>query len=244
MGDRGAGPSVAESWRTVRLRHRWPEGTPVQMTKAGLMGEPRRRHFQMLRSFTWADLFTFGNASCGMVSLFLCLYYLTEGQRDYLWAIILILPLALVLDGLDGYVARRWGQQSSLGAELDSLADIISFGVAPAVLGFSLGLRGLWDVVILTYYVGCGISRLARYNVTHAALADATGKVQYYEGIPIPSNLFIVMLLGIALALGQIDEALWFGAYTLTGGVLHPLTLIYALSGTAMVSSTLRVPKL
>jgi CDP-diacylglycerol--serine O-phosphatidyltransferase len=131
-----------------------------------------------------------------------------------------------------------------LGADLDSLADILSFGVAPAVLGFSLGLRGFWDVMILTYYVGCGISRLARYNVTHAALEDTTGKVKYYEGIPIPSNLFIVILLGIAFVLGRIDEALWFGAYRLGWGILHPLTLIYALSGTAMVSSTLRVPKL
>jgi CDP-diacylglycerol---serine O-phosphatidyltransferase len=208
------------------------------------MGKPQRVHFQMLRSFTWADLVTFGNASCGMVSLFLCLYYLTEGQRGFLWASFGVLLLAAVFDGLDGYVARRWGQGSSLGADLDSLADIISFGVAPAVLGFSLGLRGFWDVMILTYYVGCGISRLARYNVTHAALADATGKVRYYEGIPIPSNLFIVILLGIALGLGRIDETLWFGAYQLGWGVLHPLTLIYALSGTAMVSSTLRVPKL
>jgi CDP-diacylglycerol---serine O-phosphatidyltransferase len=208
------------------------------------MGKPRRAHLQMLRSFTWADLFTFGNVSCGTVSLFLCLYYLTEGQRGFLWAIFGLLPLAAVFDGLDGYVARRWGQGSTLGTELDSLADIISFGIAPAVLAFSLGLRGFWDVMVLTYYVGCGISRLARYNVTHAALADATGKVKYYEGIPIPSNLFIVILLGIAFVLGRIDEALWFGAYQLGWGVLHPLTLIYALSGTAMVSSTLRVPKL
>jgi len=99
-------------------------------------------------------------------------------------------------------------------------------------------------VIILTYYVGCGIGRLARYNVTHTALADAMGKVEYYEGIPIPSNLFIVILLRIAFALGRIDEALWFGAYELAWGVLHPLTLLYALSGIAMVSSTLRVPKL
>lgn len=208
------------------------------------MDKPRRVHFQMLRSFTWADLCTFGNASCGTLSVFLCLYHLTEGRRGYIWGVFFILPLALAFDGLDGYVARRWGQGSTLGAELDSLADIISFGVAPAVLGFSLGLRGFWDVMILTYYVGCGISRLARYNVTHAALADAMGKVKYYEGIPIPSNLFIVILLGIAFALGRTHEALWFGAYQIGWGVLHPLTLLYAISGTAMVSSTLRVPKL
>jgi CDP-diacylglycerol--serine O-phosphatidyltransferase len=198
----------------------------------------------MLRSFTWADLCTFGNASCGMVSVFCCLYYLVEGRRGWLWALFGILPLAVVFDGLDGYVARRWGRHSLVGADLDSLADIISFGVAPAVLGFSLGLRGLWDVVILTYFVGCGISRLARYNVTHAALAGGTGKVPYYEGVPIPANVGLVLLLGVAFALGRTDGALWFGGYTLGWGVIHPFALLYVLSGTAMVSSTLRVPKL
>lgn len=216
----------------------------MKMAKSDLTGAPRRPHFQMLRSFSWADLLTFGNASCGMVSLFLCLYYLTEGEGAFLWGVFLVLPSALVFDALDGYVARRWGQHSNLGTELDSLADIISFGVAPAVLGFSLGLRGLWDVVVLTYYVGCGISRLARYNVTHATLAETTGKVQYYEGIPIPANLLIVLLLGLAFALGRVEEALWFGAYVFAGQVFHPLVLIYALSGTAMVSSTIRIPKL
>jgi CDP-diacylglycerol---serine O-phosphatidyltransferase len=145
------------------------------------MGKPRRAHFQMLRSFTWADLFTFGNVSCGTVSLFLCLYYLTEGQRGFLWAIFGLLPLAAVFDGLDGYVARRWGERSTLGTELDSLADIISFGVAPAVLGFSLGLRGFWDVVVLTYYVGCGISRLGRAPPADAHLcAQWHGHGQQY----------------------------------------------------------------
>ena len=86
----------------------------------------------------------------------------------------MLLPLALVCDVLDGYVARLdTGRQSVLGADLDSLADVISFGVAPAVLGFTLGLRGGWDMLILTYFVVCGVSRLARFNVTAAALADA-----------------------------------------------------------------------
>jgi CDP-diacylglycerol---serine O-phosphatidyltransferase len=111
------------------------------------------------------------------------------------------------------------------------------------VLGFTLGLRGFWDVVILTFFVACGISRLARYNATHAALADETGKVRYYEGLPIPSNLAIVIVLGVAFAQGRVDHLLWFGAYQLGPGMLHPLTLIYALSGCAMVSSTLRIPK-
>jgi CDP-diacylglycerol--serine O-phosphatidyltransferase len=199
-------------------------------------------HFQMLRSFTVADLFTFANASCGMLAVFLCLGYVAEHERRFLWAALVLLPLALVFDVFDGYVARH-RQSSPLGVELDSLADSLSFGVAPAVLGFSLGLRGLWDVVILTFFVACGISRLARYNVTHAALADETGKVRYYEGLPIPSNLAIVVVLGVAFAQGRVDALLWFGVYQLGPGLFHPLTLIYACSGCAMVSSTLRIPK-
>ena len=100
---------------------------------------------------------------------------------------------------LDGYVARlNRKRQSVLGADLDSLADVISFGVAPAVLGFTLGLRGGWDMVILTYFVVCGVSRLARFNVTAEALADVnTGKVKYFEGTPIPTSIVIVAVLGV-----------------------------------------------
>jgi CDP-diacylglycerol--serine O-phosphatidyltransferase len=92
---------------------------------------------------------------------------------------------------LDGYVARLdRSRQSTLGADLDSLADVISFGVAPAVLGFTLGLRGGWDMLCLTYFVVCGVSRLARFNVTAEALADTeTGKVKYFEGTPIPTSI-------------------------------------------------------
>ncbi len=165
-----------------------------------MTGGPRR-HFSMLRSYTAADALTIGNAGCGTIAIFLCLDYLATGSRQFLWTAFLLLPLALVLDVLDGYVARlNRKRQSVLGADLDSLADVISFGVAPAVLGFTLGLRGGWDMVILTYFVVCGVSRLARFNVTAEALADAsTGKVKYFEGTPIPTSILIVAVLGVAM---------------------------------------------
>jgi len=104
----------------------------------------------MLRSYTPADLFTIGNATCGTIAIFLCLDYLATDERRYLWTAFVLLPLALACDLLDGYVARlNPGRASRLGADLDSLADVISFGVAPAVLGFTLGLRGGWDMVCL-----------------------------------------------------------------------------------------------
>lgn len=199
----------------------------------------------MLRSYTWADALTIGNASCGTIAIFLCLDYLASGNRRFLWTAFFLLPAALVCDVLDGYVARLdKRRQSILGADLDSLADVISFGVAPAVIGFTLGLRGGWDMLVLTYFVVCGVSRLARFNVTAAALADATtGKVKYFEGTPIPTSIAIVLMLGVAQYLGRIDDQLWFGVWQVGPALLHPLSLVYGASGSAMISATLRVPK-
>ena len=204
-----------------------------------------RRHLSMLRSYTAADAFTIGNAACGTIAVFLCLNYLAEDNRRLLWVAFVMLPLALVCDVLDGYVARlNPRRQSVLGGDLDSLADVISFGVAPAVLGFTLGLRGGWDMLVLTYFVVCGVSRLARFNVTATTLADAaTGKVKYFEGTPIPTSVAIVALLAVAVVTGRIDEQLWFGAYRIGPAGFHPLVLLYGLSGSAMISATLRIPK-
>ena len=207
------------------------------------MTPQRKKRLSMLRSYTVADFFTLGNAACGTISIFLCLQYLAEGGPRLLWDAILLLCAALVFDVVDGYWARRSRRQSLLGGDLDSLADIVSFGVAPAVLGFALGLRGGWDVAILTYFVACGISRLARFNVTAAELTGETGKVKYFEGTPIPTSMAIVLLLAVAFSQQAIGEELWFGAYRLGPATLHPFTLLYGLSGSAMISATLRIPK-
>ena len=204
------------------------------------------RHLSMLRSYTAADALTIGNASCGSVSIFLCLDYLATGSSRYLWIGFALLPLALVCDVLDGIVARtQQRRQSVLGGDLDSLADVISFGVGPAVLGFTLGLRGGWDMVCLTYFIVCGVSRLARFNVTASSLADSrTGKVKYFEGTPITTSLLIVGVLAIAFWQGSVDAEVWFGSMRVGPATLHPLTLIYVASGSAMISKTLRVPKI
>ena len=206
---------------------------------------PQRRYLSLLRSFTPADVLTVGNASCGTIAIFLCLDYLASGNRRFLWTAFVLLPLALILDVLDGYVARlNTRRQSVMGGDLDSLSDVISFGVAPAVLGFTLGLRGGWDMVCLSYFVVCGVSRLARFNVTATDLSDAqTGKVKYFEGTPIPTSIALVLVLGVAFYLGRIDEHLWFGSVHIGRPVLHPLALMYVASGSAMISATLRVPK-
>jgi CDP-diacylglycerol--serine O-phosphatidyltransferase len=159
---------------------------------------PRKKPFSLIRSFALADVITIGNAACGTGAVLSCMSYMATKERGAIWTALVLLPLALICDALDGTVARWRRKSSPLGADLDSLADIVSFGVAPAALGFALGLRGGWDAVILCYFVACGIGRLARYNVTAAALSDESGKVKYYEGTPIPTSLALVALLGAA----------------------------------------------
>ena len=105
-------------------------------------------------------------------------------------------------------------------------------------------MKGLWDIVILVYFVCCGVSRLARYNVTAESLSAGTGKVKYFEGTPIPTSVVIVGLLALAAFQGRLGGDLWGGAYRLGPWLLHPLSLVYALSGSLMISKTLHIPKL
>jgi len=207
-------------------------------------GAPARRHFTMIREFHLADVFTLGNAACGVGVVFLSMAFVASQLiQHFLWAAALA-PAAFVFDVLDGRIARWRQTPSALGRELDSLADVISFGVAPASLAFAAGLGGGWDCVLLIYFVCCGVSRLARYNVTAEALSEGGGKVKYFEGTPIPTSVVLVGLLAWAAWEGRIGDSLWGGAWTLGPWVLHPLCMLFGLSGTLMISKTLRIPKL
>ena len=115
--------------------------------------------------------------------------------------------------------------------------------VAPAALGFAAGLQGGWDAAALIYFVCCGVSRLARYNVTAESLSGASGKVAYFEGTPIPTSVVLTGLLALAAWQGRIGDGLWGGALDLGPWTLHPLALLYVLSGSLMISKTLRIPK-
>jgi CDP-diacylglycerol--serine O-phosphatidyltransferase len=130
-----------------------------------------------------------------------------------------------------------------MGRELDSLADVISFGVAPAVLAYACGMRGFYDRVILAYFIACGVSRLARYNVTAETMSGGTGKVTHFEGTPIPTSFALVCVLTLGAAMGAIGDQLWLGTTHIAGLTLHPLTLLFAASGSLMISR-IRIPKL
>jgi CDP-diacylglycerol--serine O-phosphatidyltransferase len=201
-----------------------------------------QKPFSMIREFYLADWFTLANAVCGTGALFSMLTYLQTHDVQHVYFACGMVVAALVFDVLDGRIAR-WRQKNSvMGRELDSLADIISFGVAPAVIGYGCGMQGLYDRIALTYFVACGVSRLARYNVTAEALSGAGGKVAYFEGTPIPTSLLLVLLMFWAARQGALGESLWFGQVVVAGFTLHPLVLLFAVSGSLMVSR-IRFPK-
>jgi len=202
------------------------------------------RHFSMIRGFHVADFFTLANAACGMAAVFLAMIYLGSRDLVHFYGAAAMAPAALIFDVLDGRIARWRREHSPLGRELDSLADVISFGVAPATLAFAAGLGGGWDFIALLYFVCCGVSRLARYNVTAEDLSAGSGKVAYFEGTPIPTTVLLTALLAFAAWRGRIGEDVFGGSFALGPWQLHPLVLLFALSGTLMVSKTLRIPKL
>ncbi|MGM9926774.1 MAG: CDP-diacylglycerol--serine O-phosphatidyltransferase [Bacillus sp. (in: firmicutes)] len=131
------------------------------------------------------NLFTLGNLLCG----FLSLQFSVSG--DLRNAAILIF-IAIMLDAVDGRVARILGVANDFGKQLDSLADVVSFGVAPAYLVFYTYLTGLeiWGLLLTALFPLFGAYRLARFNIT-----KTTESLQYFTGIPITLAGGIVTLL-------------------------------------------------
>lgn len=181
------------------------------------------------------------------MSIFSSLRY-TLGNPDALnniWMALVFLPFGFFFDAFDGKVAR-WRKKSSLmGQELDSLADLISFGVAPAMVAFSLGMRSFVDTMALTFFVLCGLTRLARFNVTVATVPkDATGKINYFEGTPIPTSLGLDAIMAYWVKQRWILQAIPMGVWA-EGTILeiHPVVLMFVIHGCLMTSRTIRIPK-
>jgi CDP-diacylglycerol--serine O-phosphatidyltransferase len=190
----------------------------------------------MIRSLCLADLLTLANGACGMAAIFRAARFV-EGRdaRDLAIAAALVV-VALAFDVFDGRVARWRHEASALGREMDSLADLISFGVAPAAIAFAAGLRTTVDEACLVFFAVCGLARLARYNVTAEQLADATGKVRYFEGTPIPTSIAPLGIFLLAYRHGMLLPV------EVLGIEAHLVSLLFVASGCLMVS-TVRIPK-
>lgn len=121
----------------------------------------------------------------------------------------------------------------------------ISFGVAPASAAFSLGLRTSLDHLLLTFFVLCGLTRLARFNVTVAMLPkDATGKSKYFEGTPIPTSIGLASIMAFWAYNGWTHDSLPLGVWNKGSAFeVHPVALAFVLHGCLMVSKTIHIPK-
>ena len=195
------------------------------------------KHFSMIRTFHLADLLTIGNGCCGMGAVFQAMRFLQEERPVHLYVAAALIPLAIVLDVLDGRVARWRQRQSAMGREMDSLADLISFGVAPATIAYAAGVSTLVDQMMLMFFAVCGLSRLARYNITAEELTGTSGKVRYYEGTPIPTSILPLAILVAAFYREQLLPVVILGV------PFHLVGVLFVISGSLMVSKTLRIPK-
>ncbi|KAF2641287.1 CDP-diacylglycerol--serine O-phosphatidyltransferase [Massarina eburnea CBS 473.64] len=205
-------------------------------------------HFSLVRALHMADFITEMNGFCGVMSVFSSLRYCVQDDPTNvtnLYLALAFIPLGLFFDFMDGKVARWRKKASLMGQELDSLADLVSFGVSPAAAAFSLGLRTPLDHLLLTFFVLCGLTRLARFNVTVAMLPkDGTGKSKYFEGTPIPTSLALAATMAYWASNGWTHANVPLG--TLAQGTLfevHPVVGMFVLHGCLMVSKTIHIPK-
>ena len=201
------------------------------------MAQTQRKHFSMIRGFHLADLLTIANGCCGIAAVFHAMRFLERQDPRQIYFAALLIPVAIVFDVLDGRIARWRHTHSPMGRELDSLADLISFGVAPAAIAFAVGLNTIVDQMVLMYFAVCGLSRLARYNITAEALATSSGAVRYFEGTPIPSSVLPLALLMLAFRSGTLFPMQVLGVQ------LHLVGLLFLVSGSLMISKTIRIPK-
>lgn len=146
-------------------------------------------NFNITKRFTIPNILTLLNLSCGVASIFL------TTQKEFKIAAILII-VAVLFDFLDGKAARYLKSTTPFGMQLDSLSDLISFGVAPTILAFqtttNIGQGFIFAAIIYVFFVCAGALRLARYNITR----NSHG----FEGMPITVNgilIPIIYFLGI-----------------------------------------------
>ncbi|KAJ5638092.1 CDP-alcohol phosphatidyltransferase [Penicillium lividum] len=250
------------------------DSAPLVKCRSYVIGQEKQKmllseehgHFSMVKALHLADLVTELNGKWFLrrqvpaiiqsdvmltggtvMSVFSSMRYCLGDPTEYgaMWTALAFMPFGLFFDFMDGKIAR-WRKKSSLmGQELDSLADLVSFGLAPAAAAFALGIRTNVDHLILTFFVLCGLTRLARFNVTVAVLPkDKSGKSKYFEGTPIPTTLYIAGLMAYCVSQSWTHENIPFGLIAEgTALEFHPAALLFVLHGCTMVSKTIHIPK-
>ena len=182
--------------------------SPIPKVKKGLLDPERRRK----GIYILPNLFT-------CASLFAGFYAIVQGMNDKFEVACIAIFCAMVLDGLDGRVARMTRTQSEFGAEFDSLSDMVSFGAAPALVMYEWALKpmGKWGWAAAFIYCACTAMRLARFN-TNIGVIDK----KYFQGLPSPAAAALVAgLVWVLLDNGWSgDEARWYACVlTIFAGV-------------------------
>lgn len=150
------------------------------------------------------DYISIGNALSGVLSIFMAL----DGHLLIAACLILV---GAIFDLFDGRVARKLNMASEFGVQLDSLCDVVSFVVAPAVFAFA-AMGSSWYInLILAFYVVAGVLRLARYNVT-----GTTDGGKYFEGVPVPVSLVLPFLFFL-FDYFQLNLSIWLFLYCIHG---------------------------
>jgi CDP-diacylglycerol---serine O-phosphatidyltransferase len=164
----------------------------------------------MIKRLKIADAATIGNLLSGFIAIICAI------QLEFQLSVVFALS-SVLFDYFDGKIARWRKETDEFGKQLDSLADIVSFGVWPAVFGFAQGLSSIFAIAVFSFFIACGMLRLARYNVI---------RVQGFLGVPITTNGILFPLLYFIF--GQFNQWMLIG---------------YGLMGILMIS-TIKVPKL
>jgi CDP-diacylglycerol---serine O-phosphatidyltransferase len=179
----------------------------------GFRGLRRSAHFRR-GAYLLPSMFTIGNMFCG----YACIVFAMRGEFHTAAPFI---GFAFIMDALDGRIARMTGATSAFGIQLDSLADVISFGMAPAILSFAWGLHelGRWGWAIGFLFVAAAALRLARFNIQTVAAPDK----RYFVGMPSPSAAAVPAATVFAWPY-QIDD--WRAALLVVPVVLVPALLM------------------
>jgi CDP-diacylglycerol--serine O-phosphatidyltransferase len=194
-------------------------------------------------AYALPTLFTAGNIFLGFLSIIRTIQGAlnvganpAQAAEDFEFAAKAI-GFSFLLDGLDGRIARMTHTTSEFGKELDSLADIIAFGIAPAILAYTWGVHfatgtlGAWSLeqfqsagkFLSFFFLVCGAGRLARFNITRNPVPRNPGKPhrKYFVGLPIPAAAAMVASVVYAASAGPITDivvsALWLGLLALLG---------------------------
>ncbi|MCK9460946.1 MAG: CDP-diacylglycerol--serine O-phosphatidyltransferase [Proteobacteria bacterium] len=190
--------------------------------------------------FVLPNLLTAASLFCGMYAITLCIG--AEAAEETAYRASLLLFYAFIFDLFDGRVARMTKTQSAFGVEFDSLADLVSFGVAPAVIAYrwSLDGAGILGAIVAFLYVLAGALRLGRFNLhAHKPKAKSTGPDKYMQGLPIPmAAAFVIALLLAERAMGGWP---WLTEYGLhLRGEEYPIMLVVMVVLALLMVSTVR----